>query len=134
MRRRRRHAGVPSGAPSRNEARVDAETLPVRQPEVCCEVLTSTIDEDDAARVAAQFKLLADPVRLRLLSLIANAPDGEACACDLTAPLGRSQPTLSHHLAALTDAGLLHREKRGRWAYYRLRPERVAALRDALRL
>ena len=78
------------------------------------------------------FKLLADPVRLRLLSIVATAPTGEVCACDLTEPLDRSQPTVSHHLSALTDAGLLHREKRGRWAWYRVVPERLAVLRDAL--
>ncbi len=66
----------------------------------------------------------ADPARLRLLSLIQSAPDGEACVCDLTAPLGLSQPTVSHHLRILTEAGLLEREKRGVWAYYRLVPSR----------
>lgn len=100
----------------------------------CAPVLTSTIGADEADQLAAGFKLLGDPVRLRLLSLIANAPGGEACACDLTAPLGRSQPTVSHHLAALTEAGLLRREKRGRWAYYALDAAGVQVLRDALTL
>ena len=70
--------------------------------------------------------------RLRLLSLIANAPDGEMCACDVTAPVGRSQPTVSHHLSILTDAGLLAREQRGKWAWFRVVPERLSVLRDAL--
>jgi ArsR family transcriptional regulator len=67
-----------------------------------------------------------------LLSLIANTPDGEVCACDLTEPIGRSQPTVSHHLSILVGAGLIEREQRGKWAWYRVIPERVQVLRDAL--
>ena len=107
--------------------------MEVRQIEVCCEpVLTSVLSEDEADDLAAAFKVLADPARLRLLSMIAGAEGGEACACDLVAPVGRSQPTVSHHLSVLTEAGLLSREKRGKWAYYRVVPERLAVLRDAL--
>ena len=98
----------------------------------CEPVLTDTLGEDEATELAAAFKVLADPARLRLLSLIANAPGGEGCACDLIGPLGRSQPTVSHHLSVLTDAGLVTREKRGRWAWYQVVPERLAVLRDAL--
>lgn len=99
----------------------------------CCEpVLDTTLTEQQASELAAAFKVLSDPVRLRLLSLVANAPDGEVCACDLVEILGRSQPTISHHLSVLTDAGLLAREKRGRWAWFRANPERLAILRDAL--
>jgi ArsR family transcriptional regulator, arsenate/arsenite/antimonite-responsive transcriptional repressor len=105
----------------------------VRTIEVCCVPLTQgVLSEDEAEELAAMFKLLADPVRLRLLSIVATAPAGEVCACDLTEPLDRSQPTVSHHLAALTDAGLLERDKRGKWAWYRVAPERLAVLRDAL--
>jgi ArsR family transcriptional regulator, arsenate/arsenite/antimonite-responsive transcriptional repressor len=105
-------------------------TLPIT---ACCEpVLESTLDPAQAEELAAGFKVLADPVRLRLLSLIAAAPDAEACACDLVGPLGRSQPTVSHHLGVLTGAGLLTREQRGRWAYFRVDPARLAVLRDAL--
>lgn len=101
--------------------------------EACCSpVLESTLAEDEATELAAAFKVIADPARLRLLSIIANAADGEVCACDLVAPLGRSQPTVSHHLSVLTDAGLLEREKRGRWAWYRVVPDRIEVLRDAL--
>ena len=82
--------------------------------------------------LAALLKVLAYPARLRLLSLVAAAEGGEACACDLVAPVGRSQPTVSHHLSTLVDAGLLSREKRGRWAWYRVVPERLAALQAAL--
>jgi ArsR family transcriptional regulator len=64
--------------------------------------------------------------------MVASASDGEACACDLVEPVGRSQPTVSHHLSVLVDAGLLHREKRGKWAWYRVVPERLAMVRDVL--
>lgn len=98
----------------------------------CAPLMASALEEDDAAELAAAFKVIADPVRLRLLSLIATASSGEVCACELVAPLGRSQPTISHHLSVMTDAGLLSREKRGRWAWYRAVPERLAVLRDVL--
>lgn len=102
-------------------------------PSCCGTPLTaSTLDEDDAAELAELFKALADPARLRLISLIAAAPDGEACACDLIEPLERSQPTVSHHLSVLVDAGLLTRDKRGRWAWYRVVPERLELLRSTL--
>lgn len=105
----------------------------VKVIEACCAPVTDrALTEDQATELAAAFKLLADPVRLRLLSLVATAPDGELCACDLPDAVGRSQPTISHHLTALTEAGLLEREKRGRWAWFRVVPERVAVLRDAL--
>lgn len=100
----------------------------------CCEpVLDSALSADEAEDLAAAFKVLADPVRLRLLSMVANASTGEACVCDLVEPLERSQPTISHHLSVLVDAGLLEREKRGKWAYYKAVPDRLAVLRDALR-
>ena len=99
----------------------------------CCEpVLAAALDDDEAVELAAAFKVLADPARLRLLSLIAAAGEGEACACNLVEPIGKSQPTVSHHLSVLTDAGLVTREKRGKWAWYRVVPERLAVLRDAL--
>ncbi len=78
------------------------------------------------------FAVLADPVRLRLLSLLASAEAGEACVCELVEPLGRSQPTISHHLKILTDAGLIVGDKRGRWVWYRAVPERLAQLRSVL--
>ena len=99
----------------------------------CCSPVTADgLTEHDASILAEGFKALADPARLRLLSLIANADGGEACACDLVEPLDRSQPTVSHHLAILVNAGLVTREKRGKWAWYRLVPERLVALRAAL--
>ena len=89
------------------------------------------IERADAERLAGVLKALADPARLRLLSLIQSAPEGEACVCDLTGPVGLGQPTVSHHLKILVDAGILHREKRGVWAYYSIVPgalERAAAV------
>lgn len=101
--------------------------------ELCCAPVTAAVlDEDQATELAALLKVLADPARLRLLSLVAAAEAGEACACDLVEPVGRSQPTVSHHLSVLVDAGLLTRDKRGRWAWYRVVPERLDAIRDAL--
>jgi ArsR family transcriptional regulator len=99
----------------------------------CCAPLTAAmLSEGQAAQLAEIFKALADPARLRLLSLIAAAEGGEACACDLVTPIGKSQPTVSHHLAMLVDAGLITREKRGKWAWYRLVPEQLEMLRSAL--
>lgn len=101
--------------------------------EACCAPVTAgVLDEDDAAELAGVFKALSDPARLRLLSMVASAETGEACACDLVEPVGRSQPTVSHHLAMLVEAGLLSREKRGKWAWYRIVPERLAVVRDVL--
>jgi ArsR family transcriptional regulator len=97
----------------------------------CCPpLLDGALSEADAELLAGAFKALADPARLRLLSLVASRP--EVCACELVEPLGRSQPTVSHHLKVLRDAGLLTSERRGSWVWYRVVPERVAALRDAL--
>jgi ArsR family transcriptional regulator, arsenate/arsenite/antimonite-responsive transcriptional repressor len=107
--------------------------MDVKPIAVCCEpVLDSALSEEQAADLAGAFKVLADPVRLRLFSMIATSPESEACSCDLVEPVGRSQPTVSHHLSVLTDAGLLTREQRGKWAYFRVVPERLAVLRDAL--
>jgi ArsR family transcriptional regulator len=108
-----------------------AMTHPLPAP--CCAPLgAGALDEAEATELASVFKALADPARVRLLSMVATAPDGEACACDLVEPLGRSQPTVSHHLAMLVSAGLLEREKRGRWVWYRVVPERLTELRASL--
>jgi ArsR family transcriptional regulator len=98
---------------------------------VCCKPLSAApLTEADAAELARVFAALADPVRLRLLSLVADG--GEVCSCDLEEPLGKSQPTVSHHTKALAEAGLLSGEKVGRWMMWRVVPERLAALRAAL--
>ncbi|WP_307424043.1 ArsR/SmtB family transcription factor [Pseudarthrobacter defluvii] len=91
--------------------------------EACCAPSgPAALSADEAQRKALVFKALADPNRLRLLSIVKGAGGGEACVCDLTEPLALGQPTVSHHLKILVDAGLLHREKRGTWAYYSLVP------------
>ena len=101
--------------------------------EQCCSpLLQSPIQADEASQLATAFKVLGDPARLRILSLIAADPDREACVCEMVGPLDLSQPTVSHHLKVLHEAGLLEREKRGTWAFYRVVPGRLAALRDAL--
>jgi len=100
--------------------------------ECCAPVLEEPLDESSAERLARWFSVLADPTRLRLFSMIATA--GEACAaCDLAEPLGVSQPTVSHHLKVLRDAGLVDSEKRGRWVYYQAAPERLEILSRAIR-
>jgi len=98
----------------------------------CSPLLAAPLDDTDANELAAAFKALADPVRLRLLSLIAAAPDGTACSCDLEEPVGKSQPTVSHHLSLLADAGLITKEKVGRWVNCAIVPERLAQLRQVL--
>lgn len=108
------------------------QSVPVETEPCCPPVLAAVLSEDDAAELASLLRALADPIRLRLLSLVAASPGGEACACDLTAPLGRSQPTVSHHLSQLVRAGILEREQRGRWAWFRIRHDRLASLRAAL--
>ena len=101
--------------------------MDVKAIAACCEpVLTGTLGEDEATELAAAFKVLADPARLRLLSLVLAS--GESCVCDLTAPVGLSQPTVSHHLKVLVDAGVLQREKRGRWAWFSPVPGALGAL------
>lgn len=95
-------------------------------------MLHARLGKADAEELATAFRAIADPARLRLLSLIAAQPDGEACVCNLLKPLGLSQPTVSHHLKVLFDAGLLGREKRGSWVYYRVMPDRMAELRAVL--
>ena len=103
------------------------------QAQACCTpLLAAPLAEDDAGELARGFHALADPARLRLLSLIAAQPEGEVCACELAEPLGRSQPTVSHHLKILYEAGLVDREKRGTWVWYWAVPERLGALRDVL--
>ncbi len=95
-------------------------------------MLADPIDEATATELARGFHALADPARLRLLSLIADQPQGEVCACDLVEPIGKSQPTVSHHLKVLYEAGLVDKDKRGSWIWYRVIPERLEALREAL--
>ena len=93
---------------------------PTEATECCTSVVGATVDAERAETLARVFKALGDPTRVRLISLISAHEGAEACVCDLTAPVGLSQPTVSHHLKQLVDAGLLVREQRGRWAFYRV--------------
>ena len=98
-------------------------------PAVCCPPLSARpLSQAQAEQVAPLLKALAEPVRLRLMSLVASHPGGEACVCDLNEAFDLSQPTISHHLKVLHEAGLLAREKRGVWVYYRARTEALASL------
>lgn len=107
--------------------------LAVSPVEECCPaVLSSPLSEAKAEELALAFAVLADPVRLRLLSLLVSAKAGEACVCELVEPVGRSQPTVSHHLRILADAGLIVGDKRGRWVWYRAVPGRLDQLRSVL--
>jgi ArsR family transcriptional regulator len=101
---------------------------------VCCVPLTGeVINPADAEQLARRFKALGDPTRVRLLSLIAAHDGGEACICDLIDPVGLSQPTVSHHVRQLADAGLVTRQQRGKWAYYRIVDDALTALAAAIK-
>ncbi len=105
------------------------QTVPVSA--MCCSSVTEApLSETDAVELARVLAALADPVRLRLLSLV--AAQDEVCSCDLEAPLRRSQPTVSHHTKVLAEAGLIIGDKRGRWMWWRVEPDRLAAIRKAL--
>ena len=99
----------------------------------CAPLLREPITASQAATLARTLKAVADPTRLRLVSMVAAHEGGEACVCDLTEPLGLTQPTISHHLKILVDAGIFSREKRGVWAYYSLVPASLDALSAVLR-
>lgn len=110
-----------------------AELLPLRDLAACCAPITrEVISSADAAALAHTLKAVADPARLRLISMVAAHDDGEACVCDLTEPLELSQPTVSHHLKVLVDSGILSRTKRGTWAYYRIVPGSLDSLAGLL--
>jgi ArsR family transcriptional regulator len=108
------------------------ELLPVRDVTACCSPLTGeAMSQQNAVSLSSSLRALADPARLRIISMVAAHDDDEACVCDLTEPLGLQQSTVSHHLKILVDAGYLTRSTRGTWSYYRLVPgalESVAAL------
>ena len=111
------------------------EGAPVSQPGfACCTPLTGTsMTTEQAEQVVPLLKALADPVRLRLVSLIASSPTGEACVCDLNEAFDQTQATISHHLKVLHSAGVLDRDKRGIWVYYAVRPEALDAVADLFR-
>lgn len=110
----------------------DAVTVAELAERACCPPLAGgRISAETAVALAPAFKALGDPVRLQLLSMIASAPDGEVCVCDLTPAFALSGPTISHHLRALREAGLVSADRRGTWVYYRADP-RVLRLLGAL--
>lgn len=100
--------------------------------ECCPAVLFAPLSEERASELAADLAVVADPVRLRLISMLVSADSGEVCVCEMVEPIGRSQPTISHHLKILADAGLIVGDKRGRWVWDRAVPERLARLRGVL--
>jgi ArsR family transcriptional regulator, arsenate/arsenite/antimonite-responsive transcriptional repressor len=101
--------------------------------DACCTPLTGgALDDEQAERLALLFKALGDPTRVKLVSLIAATKSGEACICDLTDPVGLTQPTVSHHMKILADAGLVTREQRGKWAYYRVDTDTLRAVAQAI--
>lgn len=105
------------------------EERAVLEPVACCAPLAAAaLSAAEATATAGLFRALADPARVRIVNLLAISAGEPVCACNLTAPLGLSQPTVSHHLKKLVDAGLLEREQRGKWAYYSLRREAVEKL------
>jgi ArsR family transcriptional regulator, arsenate/arsenite/antimonite-responsive transcriptional repressor len=121
------HTGQVTSAP-------DLQTRPLPPAEACCTpLLRQPITADQANDLARLLKALADPTRLRLVSMVAAHEGGEACVCELTEPLGLTQPTISHHLKILVDAGIFARDKRGVWAYYALIPAAMDALSAILR-
>jgi ArsR family transcriptional regulator len=110
-----------------------AATLGATKSTLCCgSVLAAPLDATGAAELAHGFSALADPVRLRVLSILAAAPDGEVCVCDFVEPLGKSQPTVSHHLKILSEAGLVHGDRRGKWVWYSLNRARLAELQSTI--
>ncbi len=109
-----------------------ATIKPGATAQCCPSILASPLESSKAAQLAKGFSALADPVRLMVLSILAAEPDGEVCVCDFVEPLGKSQPTVSHHLKILTEAGLVHGDRRGKWVWYSLDRERLAELRGSL--
>jgi len=107
--------------------------IPLRADDACCaSVLAAPLAAAQATELARGFAALGDPARLQILSLLAASSAGEVCVCEFVEPLGKSQPTVSHHLKVLADAGLVEGDRRGKWVWYRIVPDRLEALRTAL--
>ena len=109
-----------------------AVTAPAEDVECCPSVLAAPLGTDQAEELARRFSALGDPVRLRVLSMLAHADAGEVCVCDFVGPLGKTQGTISHHLKILSEAGLVHGDRRGKWVWYSLDHRRLAELRGAI--
>jgi ArsR family transcriptional regulator len=101
-------------------------------PQCCPSVLAAPLGATDAVELARGFSALSDPVRLRVLSILAASPAGEVCVCEFVEPLAKSQPTISHHMKILSDAGLVQGDRRGKWVWYSLNHDRLAELRAAI--
>ncbi len=110
--------------------RTATKRSPARSATCCAPITDAALSSNEAAELAGIFAALGDPVRLRLLSIVAS--DGEVCSCNLEGPLGKSQPTVSHHTRILAEAGLIEGEKRGRWTWWRVVPTQMERLRDLL--
>jgi ArsR family transcriptional regulator, arsenate/arsenite/antimonite-responsive transcriptional repressor len=124
-------SGLYTGPVTTTAHQATRASLPLAS-ECCTPLLRQPITAGQAADLARMLKALADPVRLQLVSMVAAHDGGEACVCELTGPLGLTQPTISHHLKILVDAGILTRDKRGVWAYYALVPAALSALAAVL--
>lgn len=112
---------------------VKAAAIPVIDNDACCpSVLAAPLDWDQAAELARGFAALGDPARLQILSILAASPGGEVCVCEFVEPLGKSQPTVSHHLKVLADVHLVEGDRRGKWVWYRIVPGRLETLQRAL--
>lgn len=109
-----------------------AQLLPTASEACCPSVLDTPLGAARAADLARGFAALGDPARLQILSILSAAPEGEVCVCEFVAPLGKSQPTVSHHLKVLGDAGLVEGDRRGKWVWYRLVSARLADLQAAI--
>jgi ArsR family transcriptional regulator len=131
-----RYSSQPTGRPRRIDVcQYEAMRKRVEPVDTGCALLFfDPLDRRSAEEMAAALRVLADPARLRILNLIANHPRSEVCQAEFTKPLGLSQPTVSHHLKVLHEAGLVHREQRGSWAYYSLVPDQIEGLLAALSL
>jgi ArsR family transcriptional regulator, arsenate/arsenite/antimonite-responsive transcriptional repressor len=122
---------------ARHHGDVTTRALPVIDQAAvpCCEPLgAGRLGAEQAAALARRLKVLADPTRLRLLSMLLDSEHGEACTCDLVEPLGLSQPTVTHHLQRMAEVGIVHGERRGRWTYYSVDKNAIEAITDALQL
>ncbi|MGH9123719.1 MAG: ArsR/SmtB family transcription factor [Acidimicrobiales bacterium] len=115
---------------ARKVALIDVEES--QAAECCPSVLAAPLDPAQAEELALGFNALGDPVRLRVISLLAAAAGGEICVCEFIGPIGKSQGTISHHLKILSDAGLVHGDRRGKWVWYSLDRDRLADLRSAI--
>jgi ArsR family transcriptional regulator len=108
------------------------EATDAEMVECCPSVLAAPLDAGQAEQLSVGFNALGDPVRLRLLSMLAAAPKGEICVCDFVTPIGKTQGTISHHLKILSEAGLVHGDRRGKWVWYSIDRVRLAELRGAI--